>query len=79
MYWNHRLIRFTETGDTEAFHKFAEVYYNDDGTLMGYSDPFMLSETVEGMQGLAERLLKATTLPVLDESDFPKEVEGDGA
>ena len=73
MHWNHRLIRFTEPGDTEVFHKFAEVYYNDDGTLMGYSEPFMLSETVEGMQELAERLLKATTLPVLDESDFPKE------
>jgi hypothetical protein len=48
MYWNHRVIRFTdETGD--VFHKFAEVFYNDDGTLIGYHDPFMWSEDISGM------------------------------
>lgn len=73
MNWNHRVIRFKdETG--EVFHKFAEVFYNDDGTLMGYHDPFMWSEEVNGMQELADRLLKASAQPVLDESDFPEEV-----
>ena len=73
MHWNHRVIRFKdETG--EVFHKFAEVFYNDDGTLMGYHDPFMWSEDANGMQELADRLLKASAQPVLDESDFPEEV-----
>ena len=73
MYWNHRVIRFKdETG--EVFHKFSEVFYNDDGTLMGYHDPFMWSEDVNGMQELADRLLKASAQPVLDESDFKEEV-----
>lgn len=72
MFWNHRVIRFKdESGD--VFHKFAEVFYNDDGSLMGYHDPFMWSEDVDGMQELADRLLKATALPVLDESDFVEE------
>lgn len=73
MFWNHRVIRFKdETG--EVFHKFAEVFYEDDGSLMGYHDPFMWSEDVDGMQELADRLLKATALPVLDQSDFAEEV-----
>ena len=73
MFWNHRVIRFKdETG--EVFHKFAEVFYEDDGKLMGYHDPFMWSEDIVGMQELADRLLKATALPVLDQSDFAEEV-----
>ena len=73
MNWNHRVIRFKdETG--EVFHKFPEVFYNDDGTLMGYHDPFMWSAYVNGMQELADRLLKASAQPVLDESDFKEEV-----
>ena len=73
MNWNHRVIRFKdETG--EVFHKFAEVFYNDDGTLIGYHDPFMWSETPEGIQELADHLLKATAQPVLTASDFPEEV-----
>lgn len=73
MVWNHRVIRFKdETG--EVFHKFAEVFYNDDGTLIGYHEPFMWSEDIAGMQELADHLLKATAQPVLDESDFAEEV-----
>lgn len=69
MTWNHRVIRFKDECG-EVFLKFAEVFYDDDGTLMGYHDPFMWSEGLEGMQELAERLLKATTQPVLDEGEF---------
>ena len=72
MNWNHRLIRFKEPGSDDVSYKFAEVFY-EDGKLIGYHDPFMWSETVEGIQELAQRLLKATTQPVLDESDFPEE------
>ena len=75
MNWNHRLIRFKEPGSDDVFYKFAEVFYEDDGKLRGYHDPFMWSETVEGMQELAERLLKATTQPALDEFDWTEEDE----
>jgi hypothetical protein len=70
MYWNHRVIRFVEKDTGDVFHKFAEVFYEDDGTLMGYHDPFMWSEDIAGMQELADHLLKATAQPVLEESDF---------
>ena len=72
MNWNHRVIRFKdENVDGGYRHEFKEVFYNDKGEKTGYSDVFMWSEDIEGMQELAERLLKATTQPVLEESDFP--------
>ena len=73
MNWNHRLIRFKEPGSDDVFYKFAEVSY-EDGKLIGYHDPFMWSEDVDGMQELADHLLKASAQPVLDESDFKEEV-----
>lgn len=72
--WNHRVIRFTEPESGDVFYKFAEVFYDEDGTLVGYTDPFMWSEDAEGMQGLVDRLLKAAAQPVLDEKDFDEEV-----
>jgi hypothetical protein len=72
MSWNHRIVR--ETKDGETFYKFAEVFYSDDGSLMGYSDVFMWSEDVEGMQWIADKLNEAAAKPPLDESEFPKEV-----
>ena len=39
--------------------------------MTGYTDVFMWGEDVAEMQELGDRLLKASALPVLDESDFP--------
>jgi len=71
MKWNHRIVRFKDD-DVEGGYRyeFAEVFYKEDGSLLGYADPFLWSEDLEGMQELAERLLKATTQPVLYESEF---------
>lgn len=72
MNWNHRVIRFKDQNSDSGYrHEFREVFYDDEGNKTGYSNPFMWSEDIEGMQELAERLLKATTQPVLEESDFP--------
>ncbi len=71
MTWNHRVIRIKDDDQEGGYrYEFKEVYYHDDGTLMAYGDPFLWSEDLEGMQELAERLLKATTQPVLDENEF---------
>ncbi len=70
MVWNHRVMRFTEPESGDVFYKFVEVFHENDGTLIGYHDPFMWSETPEGIQELADRLLMATAKPVLDESEF---------
>lgn len=44
----------------------AEVVYDDDGNPLGYHEPFMCSETIEGLQELLTRLSDALEEPVLD-------------
>ena len=67
--WNHRLIKCVDNfGD--VYYQFAEVYYDEEEKPFSYTSVCMVSETVEGMQQIANRLLKATTQPVLDEKDF---------
>ena len=67
--WNHRLIKCVDDfGD--VYYQFAEVYYDEEEKPFSYTSVCMVSETVEGMQQIANRLLKATTQPVLDEKDF---------
>ena len=67
--WNHRLIKCVDDfGD--VYYQFAEVYYDEEEKPFSYTSVCMVSETVEGLQQLANCLLVATTEPVLDEKDF---------
>jgi hypothetical protein len=71
MTWNYRVIKLHQPDfEGDACYQFAEVYYDSENEPVGYSECSMLSDTVEGLQELADRLLKATTQPVLDEKDF---------
>lgn len=70
MTWNHRVIK---TG--EEYH-LAEVYYNEGGKPNGWGEPFMLAESMEGLQELLVQLKDALNRPVLDtEEDFEKDFE----
>ena len=74
MHWNHRVVRFKDENVEGGYrHEFREVFYDDKGEKTGYSNVFLWSEDVAGMQELAERLLIATTKKPLDESDFPSD------
>jgi hypothetical protein len=53
-----------------VYYTFAEVFYNNEGVPDSYSDVCMVSETIEGMQEIADRLLMATAQPVLDATVF---------
>ena len=71
MTWNFRVVRFKDEDQEGGYrHEFVEVFYNEDGSLMGYSDPYLYSETLEGMQELAARLSDAAANPVIDEEEF---------
>lgn len=71
MTWNYRVVRVKDEDQDGGYrYEFYEVFYNDDGSLMGYADPFTFSETVEGLQELANNLLEATAKPFIDESEF---------
>lgn len=69
MTWNHRVLRHVD-GWGDAYYTFAEVFYNDEGVPDSYSNVCMVSETIEGMQEIADRLLTATAQPVLDVTVF---------
>lgn len=61
--WNHRVVKME---DEEGTLLLAEVVYDDDGNPLGYHEPFMSSDTVEGLQELLDRLSAALDEPVLD-------------
>ena len=68
--WNHRVVRVREHG--EELLCLSEVHYNDNGDPVGYSNPFMHSETMGGLVQLVDRLKAALKKPVLDaDTDFP--------
>lgn len=71
MVWNHRVIRFKDKSIDGGYrYEFKEVFYNEDGEKTGYSDVFLWSEDIHGMQELADRLLLAVTKKPIDESEF---------
>jgi len=61
--WNHRVVKMD---DEEGTLLLAEVVYDDDGNPLGYHEPFMSSDTIEGLQELLDRLSAALDEPVLD-------------
>lgn len=61
--WNHRVVKMDDEDGTLLL---AEVVYDDDGNPLGYHEPFMCSETIEGLQELLTRLSDALEEPVLD-------------
>lgn len=62
MHWNHRVVKIDEEGTL----LFAEVFYDEDDNPSGYHEPFMSSDTTEGLRELLTRLVKALEEPVLD-------------
>jgi hypothetical protein len=61
--WNHRVVKMD---DEEGTLLLAEVVYDEDGNPLGYHEPFMSSDTIEGLQELITRLSDALEEPVLD-------------
>lgn len=66
-YWNNRVVREIECG--EPVYVLAEVYYDNDEPF-GYRPAVLVAETIEEMQEIADRLLKAVSQPVLEASDM---------
>lgn len=68
--WNHRVVDLTTQNDGEELYAIQEVFYDDDGTLMGYCEPSMVSETMTGLVEILERMADALEQPVLKHEDF---------
>ena len=70
MKWNHRVVDMTEANGGEPLFAIREVFYNDDGVPIGHGEPSVMSETMEGLAKLLDRMQEALAQPVLKPKDF---------
>jgi len=69
MHWNHRVVEFdNEYGDKWFCIK--EVYYDENDKPTGYCDPFVGSETMDGLKEEIARFSEALTHPIIKEADL---------
>lgn len=68
MNWNHRVVDLT-TGSDPLF-EVREVFYNDDGVPIGNGEPSVMSETMEGLAKVLDRMKEALDQPALKPEDF---------
>lgn len=83
MYWNHRVMR--RIPDPERYPDIVElyiveVYYNEDHSIMGWTEKEAVwgNEEYDGVEGLRQTLhwmLDATEKPVLDEAELLRQAE----
>jgi hypothetical protein len=70
MNWNYRLIDLSHENGGEPWVELHEVFYEDDGSLMGYTDATPGSEDVATLRQTLEWMLLALDKPVLSVNDF---------
>lgn len=75
MHWNYRLIDMSHNNAGEPWLELHEVFYEDDGSLMGYTPVSTGSESVEDMKQTLEWMMQATKEPVLRVTDFKGEMQ----
>lgn len=69
MSWNYRVVQF-DTADGEKWYEVKEVFYDKDGTPVGYCDATVGSETFAGIIEVLDMMLKDSHKAVLKDSDF---------
>ena len=74
MSWNYRVVRFTEIVGDEDFYEIKEVFYDNLGKPVGYSDANCGADTYEGLFECMSMMQAAHAKPVLDEAEFFKKV-----
>lgn len=74
--WNFRLLDVTDENGGEPYLTLVEVHYNDEGVPVGYCEPCVGSETIEGITELLQWHSLALTKPILNKSAFVGVFEG---
>lgn len=72
MNWNYRLVNIPSENGGDDWFELKEVYYNDDGTLMGFADACIGSETLNGARHIFNKYIFEGVggKPALHEDDF---------
>ena len=69
--WNYRVIRFK--GEQDAYYELKEVFYNRDGSIMGYADATVDGESIDDIILTLKRMKEsAKQNPIIDEEEFFK-------
>jgi len=69
--WNHRIVRTIEQ-DGPMLH-LKEVHYDEAGNPVGFSNVFMMGESMDEMKLLIDRLATGIKQPILDETEIKRE------
>jgi len=72
MYWNHRMVDFTEQNEGEPWIEICEVFYDDDHTPMLYTAKGVnvAGEDKEELKQQLENMLSCLNKPVMFKADF---------
>ncbi len=70
MHWNYRLIDLSHENGNEPWVQIHEVFYEDDGSLMGYTPATIGSEDAQELATTLEWMSMALDKPVLKVTDF---------
>ena len=68
MSWNYRVMEFNDDG--EKYYEIKEVYYNRDGTLMGYCDATVSGGSFGDIISTLDIMKEDAQKSVLKPSDF---------
>jgi hypothetical protein len=74
--WDRRVVDMTEENDGEPLFALREVFYNQDGMPIGHGEPSVMSETMDGLAKLLDRMREALAQPALKPQDFIENKRG---
>ena len=69
MSWNYRIVKFDNAFD-EPYYEVKEVYYNRDGSLKGFCDATVSSDTFEGIIEVLDQMKADAHRVIIDEEEF---------
>jgi hypothetical protein len=72
MSWNYRVVRFKDEESQETYYELKEVFYNRDGSLMGYSDATVSGESFDEVIKVLDMMKEDAHKAVIDEAEFFK-------
>ena len=78
MTWTYRLIDITDENHGDYLLGLYEVFFDNDGLPMGYTEVSTVGESVHELRQVIERYALALDKPVLQKTDFVGSISAKG-
>jgi len=75
MHWNHRVVDMSAENEGDPLFAVREVYYEENGMPSGHHEPYLVSETMDGLKWVLDQIKTALDQPVLKPEDFNNPTE----